>query len=208
MPWTNTHELLRVQTPRLVLRCWTLGDVPAMLAAIEASVDHLRPWLPWAAHEPEPAERKEALVRRFQRNFQLGRDLVYGIFHGGDGGVVGGCGIHRRIGAGAAEIGYWISADRINQGYATEASAALVHIGFERLGLHLIEVHCDQANAPSAAVPRKLGFEKLAPIPGWISEPGAAPRDTVIFRMTRAQYRASPAAQVQVNSSGEPGGGS
>ena len=41
-----------VESPRLTIRRWRPDDVDALSAAIVASVDHLRPWMPWAADEP------------------------------------------------------------------------------------------------------------------------------------------------------------
>ena len=34
------------------LRLWSPPDEPTRSAAIAGSVDHLRPWMPWAAAEP------------------------------------------------------------------------------------------------------------------------------------------------------------
>ena len=50
---------------RLVLRCWNPADAPLLKAAIDGSLEHLRPWMPWARHEPEALEAKvERLATR------------------------------------------------------------------------------------------------------------------------------------------------
>lgn len=36
----------RIVTPRLVIRCWNPPDAPLLKAAIDASLDHLRAWMP------------------------------------------------------------------------------------------------------------------------------------------------------------------
>ncbi len=51
--------------------------------------------------------------------------IVYGIFDSNETVVLGGSGLHTRIGPGALEIGYWVQADHIGKGYATEVCAAL-----------------------------------------------------------------------------------
>ena len=38
----------RIVTERLVLRCWEPRDAAALKEAVDASLDHLRPWMPWA----------------------------------------------------------------------------------------------------------------------------------------------------------------
>src|SRR5690625_3671858 len=120
-----TRTAYRVETDRLVIRCWNPVDAPLLKEAIDVSIDHLRPWMPWVENEPEALSAKVERLRRFRGNFDLGVDFVYGIFDAGESRVIGGTGLHTRIGAGALEIGYWIRADEINRGFATEATAAL-----------------------------------------------------------------------------------
>src|SRR3954454_12766724 len=97
--WSTAHRLA-CQHPRveIVLRRWTEDDAPALTRAIAESLDHLRPWMPWAADEP----RDEALRRAWIREQAAGTDRVYGMWLGDR--VVGGCGLHRRLGPGALEI--------------------------------------------------------------------------------------------------------
>jgi RimJ/RimL family protein N-acetyltransferase len=109
----------RVTTKRLVVRCWEPRDAPKLKEAVDASLDHLRPWMPWAADEPQPLAQKVVLLRRFRGQFDLGQDFVYGIFAADESEVVGGSGLHTRAGEGALEIGYWIRASQVGRGLAT-----------------------------------------------------------------------------------------
>ena len=95
-------------TPRLVLRCWDPRDAPLLKDAIDSSLNHLRPWMPWARHEPQTLAQKVELLREFRGQFDLGADSIYGIFDAGEERVLGGTGLHPRIGTGGLEIGYWI----------------------------------------------------------------------------------------------------
>ena len=52
-----------------------------MKSAIDSSIEHLRPWMPWASREPEDLQRKIDLLRHFHGQFDLGVDFVYGIFN-------------------------------------------------------------------------------------------------------------------------------
>jgi RimJ/RimL family protein N-acetyltransferase len=135
------------------MRCWEPADALLLKAAIDASLDHLRPWMPWAQHEPEELEAKIERLRRYRGNFDLGQDFVYGVFDRDETQVLGSSGLHTRVGKGAREIGYWIHADHVNQGLATETSAALTRVAFEVDVVGRVEIHCDPANERSAAVP-------------------------------------------------------
>ena len=81
MPTELRGPVYRIQTPRLIIRCYSPGDVFLLVEAISASLDHLRPWMPWAAEEPEPLDDKIDRLRSFRGKFDLGQDFVYGIFN-------------------------------------------------------------------------------------------------------------------------------
>ena len=167
----------RIVTPRLVLRCWSPEDAPAVVESITESLDHLRAWMDWAHHEPEPVQKKADRLRRFRAGFDAGRNYTYGVYdRGDDERVIGGIGLHDRIGAGAGEIGYWIHKDHVGKGFATEAAGALTRVGFEHEGLGRIEIHCEPANEASCGVPRKLGFTHQVTVPGYVMSPKAKPR--------------------------------
>ncbi len=87
-----------IRTERLAIRCWEPRDAPLLKEALDTSLDHLRPWMPWAADEPKPVEEKAELLRMFRGRFDLGEDFVYGIFTRDETEVVGGTGLHTRVG--------------------------------------------------------------------------------------------------------------
>lgn len=148
----------RIETERLVVRCYNPSDAPMLARSVAESVEHLKPWMPWAHNEPEPMEFKVERLKRFRANFDLGEDFVYGIFNKEETRLLGGTGFHSRIGMQQLEIGYWMHKDFINKGLITESTAALVKVAFEIVHVHRIEIHCDPGNHASAAIPRKLGF--------------------------------------------------
>jgi RimJ/RimL family protein N-acetyltransferase len=148
----------RVVTARLVIRCWHPADAPLLKDAVDSSLDHLRPYMPWAAQHPQPLQGSIDLLRRFRGTFDLGQDYTYGVFSRDETTVIGGSGLHPRGGEGSREVGYWIRADQIHQGYATEVAAALTRVGFEIEKLRRIGIHCVVENTRSAAVPARLGY--------------------------------------------------
>jgi RimJ/RimL family protein N-acetyltransferase len=194
----NSAPAYRIETRRLVVRCWTLADAPLLKAAIDASLDHLRPWMPWSQDHPQEVEDLLELLRGWRARFDLDEDYVYGIFDPGESQVLGGTGLHTRAGAHALEIGYWIHADYINRGLATEAAAALTRVAFEVNQVQRVEIHHDPGNLASAAVPRKLGFVHEATLRQRTRGPDGEPRDAAIWTLLASEYPASPAAQAGI----------
>lgn len=189
-----------IRSERLLLRCWEPADAGALKDAIDSSLDHLRPWLPWAVHEPQTLEEKVALLRTFRGRFDLGQDYVYGAFDSGGLDVVGGTGLHTRAGDGALEIGYWIRAGRVGEGLATELAAALTRVAFEICGVDRVEIRVDPANEGSAAIPRKLGFGEEARLRRRL--PAGAdgePRDVIVFTLFRDGFAGSASASARVD---------
>ena len=185
----------RIVSERLVVRGWEPGDAPRLKDAVDSSLDQLRPWMPWARAEPQELPEKVALLRRFRGQFDLGTDFVMGIFDADDRDVVGGTGLHKRRGADALEIGYWIRTSQVGRGLATESTASLTRVAFELCDVDRVEIRVDPTNKPSQAIPRRLGFveegmlrRRLPP-----DEEGV-PRDVIVFSMFRDAFAGSPAS--------------
>lgn len=159
-----------VQTPRLTLRQWTPKDVDHLAAAISASLPELLPWMPWAAYEPVPVADRLQLIEQWRGDQQSEGSSVLGVFAGDD--VVGGAGLHNRIGPTALEIGYWLVTSQTGKGYASELARALTTEAFKQEGIETVEIRCDRANIRSAAVPRRLGFELVEEVREDITAPG------------------------------------
>ncbi|MBN8850396.1 MAG: hypothetical protein BGO55_32205 [Sphingobacteriales bacterium 50-39] len=179
----------RIQTERLVLRCYQPGDAPGLHQAITRSIDHLRPWLPWVQQEPKALEARISLVRIFRGQFDLGLDYAFGIFDREEKEIIGSTGLHTRIGKNAREIGYWISVDHIGKGYATEAVGALIRIAFDIEGLTRIEIRCAPDNIRSQHVPEKLGFRMEGIIKRSLNDNIV---DTMIWSLEKKDYEQSP----------------
>lgn len=184
-----------VRTARLAIRCWEPRDAPLLKDAIDTSLDHLRPWMPWVAHEPTTLEEKADLLRTFRGRFDLGEDFVYGILAQDESEVIGGSGLHTRCGPRALEIGYWIRASRTRRGFAREATAALTTVAFRVCGVDRVEIHVDPANDASLRVPRALGFAQEATLRRRLPAAEGEPlRDSVVFTLFADGFEASAAA--------------
>ena len=184
----------RIETARLVLRCYDPEDAPLLKDAVDRSLDHLRPWMPWTPDEPEPLDAVYERLREFRAQYDRDENWIMGVFSPDDARCLGGTGLHpSREGDEGREIGYWIAADEVGQGYATELTAALTRVGFELLGLDRIVIRVDPANEQSGRVPAKLGFTKEATLRRRLPvNQGSDPRDATIWAMFRDQQAGSP----------------
>jgi RimJ/RimL family protein N-acetyltransferase len=189
----------RVETERLVIRCWQPQDAALSKEAIDASREHLRVWMPWADADPDPLNAVVNRVRRCRAMFDLDKDYVYAVFNKSETQVLGGSGLHTRLGENAREIGYWIHVDHINQGYATEVSAALTKVAFEIDHMDRVEIHCSPLNPASASVPRKLGYVHEATLRRRGPIKDGQPVDSMIWSMHAADYpsRVPASAKIQ-----------
>lgn len=195
----------RVETERLVLRCWQPEDARLLKEAIDSSLDHLRPWMPWIAYEPQSVETKADRLRVFRGEFDLDRDYVFGIFSRDERLAVGSSGLHTKSDSGALEIGYWIRASHVGRGLATETTSALVKVAFEVAKVERVEIHCRMDNTASAAVPRKLGFTHEATRRETSRDAEGGLHDSMIWTILAREYPTSPAARVAVAAYGALG---
>jgi len=196
-PTDRSGPAYRIHTRRLLLRCWEPVDAPLLKAAIDTNRDHLRPWMLWAEHGPEPLPATIERIRRWRGQFDLDQDFVYAIFNRDETQVLGGCGLHTHAGKEAREIGYWIDSEHINQGLATEVAAALTRVAFEIDRVQWVEIRCDPDNVRSAAIPRKLGYTHEATLRRRTQSDGR-PGGTMLWTLLADEYPTSPAAEAEI----------
>lgn len=187
----NLSRVYKIETERLLIRCYEPADASMLLDAINISLEHLKPWMPWANKEPTGLNSKIDLLRKFRGQFDLGEDYTFGIFNKTETELVGSIGLHTRLGPAEREIGYWISVKHLDKGYAQESVCALTKIGFELENLSRIEIHCAPQNIRSLNIPRKLGYtlEKT------LSDPINTPVGSMVWGMNKAAYDRSDIKQ-------------
>lgn len=184
----------RIESPRLVIRRWRRDDVDALMAAVAESIEHLRPWMPWIADEPLGRAERLDLIDEWDEAWESGGDVVYGAFlrpelsrPGLGSVVVGGTGMHRRLGPGGLEVGYWVHAGHTRQGYATEMARAVIDAAFADPAVDRVEIHHDRANEASAGIPRKLGLSYVGHLPSERSAPAETGVECA-WRTTRPEW--------------------
>jgi len=178
-----------IETERLLLRRARPGDGAAVCAAVRASLDELRPWMPWAQAEPS-VDESETHVRRMHANFSLRQDLAYFMFDraadSSEAGFIGGIGLHRidwtvrRF-----EVGYWRRFGRAGRGFVSEAVRALSRMSFDDLAAQRVEIRMDERNAASARVAERAGFTFEGLLRRDTRTVVGAPRDTRVYSRVR-----------------------
>ena len=119
---------------------------------------------------------------------------VMGVFSPDDARCLGGTGLHpTREGEGGIEIGYWVAADEIGKGYATELTAVLTRVAFDCFDFDRVVIRVDPVNGRSDRVPEKLGFVKEATLRRRLPvNEGSELRDVNIWTMFRDRLAGSP----------------
>jgi RimJ/RimL family protein N-acetyltransferase len=149
----------RIETERLILRCWDLPDAAALAEATAGE----REWFafaPWVARI-QSVEEALAYARASRGRFDLMRDFAFAAFLKSPARLVGGVQIHCADAQSArVSVDYWLRRDASGQGYAREAVAAVVDMIVRDLSAHRIEILVAVNHAKSRALATALGFHK------------------------------------------------
>jgi RimJ/RimL family protein N-acetyltransferase len=123
-------------------------------ASVEANAAHLRDWIPWA-DDPEGRHLRGGGA---DADWVSGVSYLYAVRPAVDGPIVGGAGLYRRVGDAGIEIGYWLDAAHTGNGLATSCVQELTAVALALPDVSRVEIHTDEANLPSSAIPRRLGY--------------------------------------------------
>lgn len=176
----------------LTLVAWRPPDAERALEAVWSSRPELAPWMPWATEAYDLAA-SHAYCRRSEEEWASGAGYAFALVATGDpdGPVLGSAGLHRRIGPGGLEIGYWVSSAYTGRGYATRAAALLTRAALGLPGVARVEIHHDVANLASGRVPEHLGFTRFATVAVPAEAPGETGRQHH-WRLVADDYAAGP----------------
>lgn len=150
-----------IRTERLLLRPFELDDLDAR-HAYESRPDVAR-FLYWGPRtRAESAEKLKASLDMTTIE-QEGDPFKIAVTLADTGTLIGDVNLewlsreHR-----SAEIGYILHPDHHGHGYAREAAAEMLRLGFDELGVRRIIGRCEARNAASARVLSKLGMRQEA----------------------------------------------
>lgn len=196
---TSRGPAYRIETKRLVARCWSPTDAALLRAGLDANDQYLRPWIPWMRDEPRSIEETTQRLRAARAAFDSDSDFRYGLFEPGEQRLIGELALLTRVGPNAREIGYWIDRQHSGAGLATEAAAAAVRVAFEIDRVERLEIHHSAENVASGAVPKRLGFTLDATMRRRAHDSDDVVRDLMIWSLFADEYEASPARRFAIS---------
>ena len=155
MPTIGADAALPIETARLRLRALAAADAPA-IERLAGDWEIAR----YTAHIPHPYPPGAAApwIEETWSDASTGRKVVAAIERRADGLLVGCIELDLTQSAGMGALGYWVGRPYWGAGIASEAAAAMVALGFERLDLARIEAAAVPANRRSIRVQEKLGL--------------------------------------------------
>ena len=192
----KTRTAYRVETERLVLRCWSPGDAPVLRAALDVCDAHLRPMIPFMKDEPRSLQQTALWLRGHRAAFDLGQMYRYAVFDVSEQNLLGENMLLARVGPGGLEIGYWTHKDAIGKGIATEASSAMIRVAFEIEKIKRVEILCAPENKASASIPARLGFTHEATLKKRALNSDGETCDLMVWSLFAEDYRSRPAADI------------
>ncbi|GGD61638.1 GNAT family N-acetyltransferase [Erythrobacter arachoides] len=183
----------RHETDRLVLRDWRDGDAEAFFAATNTPA--VMRWLGGVMDDDARAAQL-ARVRTCHANHGFCFWIVQRKADGGhlSGEVLGFCGLKRADApgssvVGAMEAGWRLREDAWGHGYAKEAAAAALALGFERFAADRIVALTVDGNAPSWGLMTRLGMQRRADLDYQDPRYGPDLNPTIVYAITADQWR-------------------
>ncbi len=142
-------------TKRLVLRPFALADAPRVqalagapeVAATTANIPH-----------PYRDGMAEQWITTHAAMFAEGRGVTFAITQTATSVLIGAVGLVVDPRHEHAELGYWLGTRYWNQGYGTEAAAAIVIYGFRACKLHRVFSSHVTRNPASGRIMQKIGM--------------------------------------------------
>jgi RimJ/RimL family protein N-acetyltransferase len=178
---------LPIRTDRLILRAHRMADLDDLIR-FHSDPEVVR-YVPWPVRDR--AATDQALRAKLDQ-VQLrepGQWLVLAVEQRDSGSVIGEVLLKWSSAADRqGEVGFAFDREHHGQGYAAEATSAMLRLGFEELGLHRISAVCIEQNEASARLLRRLGFSQQGRLTdnvwfkgGWATQ--------LIFALTEDEWR-------------------
>jgi RimJ/RimL family protein N-acetyltransferase len=147
-------EPAALETERLILRAPIAADLDAIFEACQDA--EIQQW----TVIPSPYRREDAayfIEELAREGWRSGRNPIWCVLEKETGTLVGTQSLTAR-GPGAAEVGFWTTAEARGRGYGVEALRAVAHWAFTARELRRLEWVAYAGNEPSLAMARKAGF--------------------------------------------------
>ncbi len=146
---------MRIETERLVLRNWQVGDEDALVR----HADNRKVWLNLRDRFPHPYTREDAEDWIARRAADPHPPQDFAIEHEGE--AIGGIGLMplQDVARFTSEVGYWLGEAAWGRGFAAEALRSFSDYAFENFPFERLEAWIFAPNKASARVLEKAGYE-------------------------------------------------
>jgi [ribosomal protein S5]-alanine N-acetyltransferase len=184
----------RLETERLILRCYQAGDGPMYFGAAQRNREHLQEFESGnALMSLQSAEQAEAVVRELAAYWVERRCFFWGVFAKETGEFVA------QVYVGPVnwetpefEIGYIADRDHQGQGLVSEAVRAVLGWLFETLQAHRVRLECSEDNLRSIKVAERCGFIREGHLRETKRRPDGQFSGDLIYGMLRSTYDRLP----------------
>jgi len=174
-----------IETERLRIRAHRDGDL-GDLVALAGNWEIAR----WTAKIPHPYSETDGRewIARVQENHATSRPRGFAIALKITDRLIGGVGLDASTGDGSDEpaLGYWVGQPYWGNGYACEATAAVIDYGFRTLGLETIRAYTDPGNTASQKVLLHCGLKNVGEIE-LLTPTHHGERRAPLFRISQAE---------------------
>ena len=155
--------VLPIRTERLVIRAFTIDDVPAIHAGLYSDATAMR-----FIGGPHTYERTRQGIAGYIEHQRAAGYSFWAVEELSSGDVIGEAGLYPMNGTGPdIELGYALGTRWWGRGYATEAARAILGAAFEHLGVPRVVAVAKRENTASLHVLRKLGFRQEGERDAW-----------------------------------------
>ncbi len=168
-----------IATARLRLRAPRVDDAEIAFARWTSDAEVAR-YMSWRRHE-SVADTRAWLAAMVSAWTHGGAHIAWIIELNEDTGPIGAVGL--TVDGHRVSVGYALARDHWRQGFATEATAAVVAVAIELPGVHRVWAYCDVDNPASARVMEKAGMVSEGRLRRWAIHPNVSelPRDVLVY---------------------------
>jgi len=158
--WRDDSPTIELETRDLVLRAPRAEDYEAWAKLRAASRRHTERWEPSWTEDELTRTAYRGRLRRYDLDWKEGRGAPFFVTRKRSNLLIGACNLNniKRGVMQSADIGYWIGAPYVRQGYARQAIRRVLAFAFHELQLNRIEAAVQPENTVSRALLDKIGF--------------------------------------------------
>lgn len=159
--WRDDSPTIELETRDLVLRAPRAEDYEAWAKLRAASRRHTEPWEPSWTEDELTRTAYRGRLRRYDLDWKEGRGAPFFVIRKRGNLLIGACNLNniKRGVMQSADIGYWIGAPYVRQGYARQAVRRVLAFAFSELHLNRVEAAVQPANTVSRTLLEEIGFQ-------------------------------------------------